>query len=492
MRFTEDASGLLLPTKGHVIVDLIDADSGRVVQREESENFLSLQSLKVAKWWQRMMWGIYNPVYTMDAVGNRPQEMPWFPANHLAYWNDASAENAATEDRVSKELVGWASRHPVGSPSGKRGVVNVSESVVTDAAAKWVFDWTTSQGNGTFQSVGWTRIHETTAFPIARMPDDDMVSFTPATGGTSAMGTPLYWDTSTSLWYIAEYTNAGGGAYRISSAPAAGGATTPVVTIPTAVVSSNWLMGFSRLGTDFIVTAYVSNLFKLARVTAAGVATWNVNPSSLATIPNDCTVDGASDIWTCDSAGVVRRHNNATGAITATVNPTMAPTVLTGISYDAADGNFWVVGTVAGVTGQMWKMDSSGNTVGPLYSLQRSTTNTTSSSPYVGTYQIPGAAARDTYNFKWGDASTTPWPGLDFGFTASRHAATAIGTSPTNVPITMKDSLPWVGGRTGSVPATERATPIRGGTLGTRSLLASPITKTNAQALKVTYQFNFS
>jgi hypothetical protein len=492
MEFTEDAGGLLLPTKGRVTVDLIDADSGRVVQREESDNFLSAQSLKVARWWQRIMWGMYNPIYTPDAVGNRPHEMPWFPAHHLAYWNDASAEDPTNEDRITKELVGWASRHPVGSPSGKRGVVNVSESAVTDAAAKWVFDWTTSQGNGTFQSVGWTRLHETTGFPIARVPDDDMVSFTSGGAGTPNMGNPLYWDGSANLWYLGEYTNTGN-AFRLASAPAVGGATTAVCTIPTAIANSNYLLSIGgRIGTDFIVTAYTSNLFRLARITAAGAQVWNANPSSLATWPYDSTVDGSGNIWTCDSGGVVRRHSNADGSITATVNPTMAPSELLGITYDAADGNFWVIGTVAGIGRQMWKMDSSGNTVGPLYSLKDTRQTVVSSTPYAGQYFVSGAAARDAWLLRWNSSNTfSSEPGNDFSVAPVRDMTVTGAATTINAPLTVKDALPWLAGRITSA-GTTRATPIRGGTLGTRSKLTSAVTKTSSQALKVTYQFNFS
>lgn len=496
MEFTEDAGGLLLPTKGRVTVDLIDADSGRVVQREESDNFLSAQSLKVARWWQRMMWGMYNPIYTPDAGGNKPHEMPRFPAQHLAYWNDASTEDPTTEDRIAKDLVGWASRHPVGSPSGKRGVVNVSESSVTDAAAKWVFDWTTSQGNGTFQSVGWTRIQEATGFPIARVPDDDMVSFTSGGAGSPSMGSPLYWDSSANLWYVGEYTNTGA-AFRIASAPAAGGATTPVCTIPTSIAATNFLFSIGgRIGTDFIVTALFSSTFRLARLTAAGALVWNAtNPGGITTSPYDSTVDGAGNIWTCDSAGVVRRHSNADGSITATVNPTIGPTILQGIAYDPADGNFWVLGRVAGLDFQLWKMDSSGNTIGPLYSLDNAAQVVTSSAPYTGQYYVPGAAARDPWYFRWSTNAFGGQPGVDFSTTPTRTsvnaAGAAIGTN-WNAPIAVKDGLPWIAGRGIALAGTDRATPIRGGTLGTRSKLTSAVTKTSSQALKITYQFNFS
>lgn len=489
--FTEQAGGLMLPTKGHVTVDLVDAHSGRVMQREEADNFLSLQSLKVAKWWQRAMWGMYNPIYTADTAGNKPHEMPWFPSTHLAYWNDATAEAPSTEDFVAKELVGWASRHPVGSPSGRRGVVNVSESAVTDAAAKWVFDWATSQGNGTFQSVGWTRLQETTQFPVARFPEDDGVSFINGSAGTGiTSGNPIYWDPTANLWYFSEYTNVGG-AYRIASAPAAGGASTAVVTLPTSIVSTHYMMGLARIGTDFIIVAG-NPTAKLARMTAAGAVTWNVSTPGGATQLTDCTVDGSGNIWTCDVAGVVRRHSNADGSVTATVNPTIAPTLLTGIAYDPADSNFWLIGTVSGINKQMWKIDNSGNTVGPLFSLYDSASAITSSAPYVGAYYVPGSGARDPYNVKWGIGSGSSISGLDFGPGVTRGSASVLGVSGY-YPLAMKDSFPWVAGRISfTIFGADRATPVRGGTLGTRSKLTSAVTKTSSQTLKVTYQFNFS
>jgi hypothetical protein len=490
---TEQAGGLLLPTQGHVTVDLVDARTGRVVQREEADNFLSLQTLRVARWWQRMMWGAYNPIITADAYGNLPHEMPWFPAQHLAYWNDAAAEVPATEDYVRKELIGWASRHPVGSPSGKRGVVNITESAFTEASAKWVFDWTTSQGNGTFQSVGWTRIREETAFPIARTPDDDQVIITPTTGtGSASWGSPLYWDASTSLWYIVEYINNSPAPYwRIASAPAVGGTTTSVCTITGTTWSAQGVYGLARLGTDFIVSGSQSNLPRLARVTAAGTQTWVATPTATNIVLADCTVDGSSNIWTAASDGVVRRHSNTDGTITATVAPTLAPTYLTGIAYDPADGNFWVLGTIAAITNQLWKMDSSGNTVGPLFSLYATTQNVSSTTPYAGTYQIPAAQARDSYRHV--HSATSEIGGSIIAPVTTRTAGLLV-IAGTTTAVTVRSGVPVLGGRitAGNQYGTSRATAINGGTLGTRSLLGSPVVKTNAQTLKITYQFNFS
>lgn len=483
--------GLLLPTKGLITVDLIDADTGRVIQREESENFLSAQSLKVAKWWQRMMWGAYNPVETGDAAGNKPTEMPWFPAQHLAYWNDAAAEVAGTEDRVGADLVGWASRHPIGSASGKRGVVNISESEFKDASAKWVFDWATSQGNGTFQSVGWTRVDEGSGFPVARFPEDDAVTFTNLgnqTGGSTNTN-PLWWDSAGSVWNLTEWVSATG-QYRVVSAPATGGATTQICLLPTTW-GGQFLFGLARIGTDIVVCGQPVSNPKLARYTSSGTQVWTRTESPLTIIYNDCTVDGSGNIWTAGSDGIMRRHSNADGTIAATITPAAGPTVLTGISYDATDGGFWVTGTVGGVTFQLWKVDASGNSLAPLYSLRTTAATVTSTAPYAGSYNLPAASARDPYALT--QFTSNALVGSNINRAPSRLASTWLTVALAT--LATKSGEPWIANRsnTGSeIGGAGRASAVRGGTLGTRSKLASAITKTSAQTLKVTYQFNFS
>jgi hypothetical protein len=508
MATIERVDDLAVP-RGLVTVDLIDAGTGRVLRREEAENFLSLQSIRVAKWWQRMMWGAFCPVETADAYGSLPTEMPWFPAQHLGFWDDAAAESAGTEDRVAKELVGWASRHPVGSPSGKRGVVNISESAFQDASAKWVFDWATSQGNGTFQSVGWTRVDETTGFLIPRWPEDDGVLFTNL--GTTAWNTvnnPLWWDTTASLWNLTEAigTNLG---YRVMSAALGGGATTSIVDIPnthwrnenTSAPTFGHLNGIARIGTDFILCGYVysgGNQPKLTRHTVAAAQTWTrVEPTLIGTRYSDCTIDGSANIWTAGTDGVMRRHSNADGTITASVTPVVAPTVLEGIAYDSTDGHFWVSGTVAGLAKQVWKVDSSGNTVAPAYSLRLAELTVVSTAPYAGTYYLPGAAAREPYTVQPYRNNAVTAAGSVIWRNPTRKPTSSLGPwcmgSPTTLAV--HSGEPWVAGRsstTDGLGGCSWASALRGGTLGTRALLGSPITKTSSQTLKITYQFNFS
>jgi hypothetical protein len=490
----ELVEGLLLPTEGHVIVELIDADTGRVVQREEGDNFISLQAIKVAKWWQRFMWGWFNPVEVNNAFGLRPTDMPWFPATHLAAWNDASAEAPSTEDRVNAEIVAWASRHPVGSPTGKRGVVNISESELTDAHSKWVFDWVTSQGNGTFQSVGWTRLYEPAPSPpMGRFPEEDFITFTP-TGGTadSMGGVALCFDGT--VWNVAR--NNGASAYTVCSAPAAGGALTDLFTPGTWFKAYNGmpLRGITRLGTDFILCGGNQGqgpLARLSRHTLAGpgTQTWARTEAGNTYDYRGVTVDGSSNIWTAGSDGIMRRHSNADGTITASVTPT-GFTGLTGIAFDSSDGNFFITGTYGGVE-SLAKVNSSGTVVGFVLAYYATSQQfPASTSPYAGNYYIPQNGPAEP--FVWQPSGTTVNNGAYVSRTPAKDCDSwGVGTISYRGDLALKAGEPWVAVTNSPDNGPRNASPIRGGSLGTRVLLGSPVTKTSSQNMKITYQFTF-
>lgn len=480
------------PVHGHVTVDLCDPDSGRVTERQEAENFISVQTLKAARFWYRMFWGLYIPGDTTDALGNRATDMPWNPTQHLAYWNDATAESSGTEDNVVGDLVGWASRHPVGSPTGKRGVVNIAESVMADTSVKWVFDWTTATGNGTFQSVGWTRIDERSGFTIPAFPEDDLATFTAAGSNTGAgVINPMWWDGT--AWNLTDYNN-GTLAWRVLTFPAAGGASSGVVcTLPTAAWASTTtasMYGLCRIGTDIVGCGrfFQSSQARLARHTNAGVQVWLRNETGLNITYQDCTTDGTV-IWTAGSDGLVRRHSAADGSVAAVITPAPAASTLTGIAYDPTDGNLWVLGTVGSTSSQVWKINATtGAVVGPLFSLYVSAQTVPSTAPYAGNYLIPIATSRDSWEAQ---LSAGQGSSLTVGSYMARTGVVSVNTHFNNAAgLAMKGSELWIG--QGGAQAVLRASALRGHTLGTRSRLASPVTKTSASALKVTYQFNFS
>lgn len=508
---TEDAGRLVLPAKGLVTVELADADTGRIQYRETAENFISAQSVKVAKWWQRMMWGMYNPNSVSDALGTKPTEMPWFPAQHIACWNDAATEAPLTEDRLVGPITAWASRHPVGSPVGKRGVVNIGESTFSDASSKWVFDWTTTAGNGTFQSVGWTRLHEVSGLVVPRFPDDDAILpvFNPPLYGSS-MG--HWWDADTSSWLVCVNSYTGGSTFTgvIGSVPAAGGtmtvAMTPAARIywNTGASEQNALGGVAKIGTDFIVGARNQSTGgsvypRLMRLNAAGAVVWSTLQSAMgsASFVMDLTIDGSGNIWSvCDNDAVVRRHSPTDGTITASVTPALglAATGMRGVAYDPNDGNFWVSGTMSGSNGDVvFKMDSSGNTITAVtpYSIG-SQASQPSTTPYAGTYAVPKAGAREPYAMTWW-SNTTSVAGSTIAPIPFRTSVTTTGPTPTMVTaLAMKGTDLWAGNMAQAASGGQILSALRGGTLGTRSRLSTPQTKLSSQTMKIVYQFDFA
>lgn len=500
------------PPRGLVTVELTDAATGRLVQREQAENFLTLDSLEVARWFQRMLWGANNPVEPANADGWRAKQMPPFMAQHLACWNDATDEDPTTEHRVERPVTAWASRAPVGSPTGKRGVVNITESEFTDDHAKWVFDWATSAGNGTFRSVGWTRLYEPLDAPLLRYPEDGWIEFSGLSVGNWQGG--FYWDGAN--WITIDWDSAGT-QHRLRSIPAAGGAPTTIFNIPTTAFrlsASLCPFGITKIGTDWYICGgdVSADQPRVAKLNAAGAQQWAVTRSDIAGqhIFADITTDGTNLFVGCTN-GKVYRLSPADGSITATITPAWVTVAapyggVQGIAYDPDDGNLWVVIQEGSNLGSFVKMATDGTLVGPQMIYSVAGQSVASTTPFAGNYVIPGTSAKDPYQLSLG-SSTAADEGNYENETADAWPST--GTAPPNLfgtffnfiggtnwglwnNITLKGDELWLSphGPAGAV-VQWGAIRIAGHNMATRVRLPADITKTNAQTMKVTYQFDF-
>lgn len=485
--------------RGLVKVEIRDAETGHLDYFDERENFVSVQSYNVARWFQRMMWGILNPVVANDSDGVSPKAMPYFPADHLAAWNDAAAEDSANEHRVGAPIVAWASRLPIGSPTGKRGVVNITESEFTAAHAKWVFDWATSQGNGTFRSVGWTRLHESAEAPYARLVEPGtVVSFSGMTGAgtTNRTGGGLYWDGTN--WFTVDRPNTSD--HRLLSFPSTGGGSpTAVFTIPSTAFSdtSHTCVSLCKLGTDWYFvgsTISGSRQPRIAKLNSSGVQQWAVTATEIPASQsfNDVTTDGTNIFAACTD-GKIYRIDPANGNRTAVITPSDSPSGVIGIAYDSGSGNFWIVGG----NGKLYQVQSDGTVVvGPQMSIfTTGEGSVTTTSPYVGSYVVPGARYTDPYRIAHGDpvGSTTGRYDSDGGAPlvdtwVSGFTDLAAGKQLT--PITFKGTDLYVVQR--SSYFIQKTGKVDGHNLGTRVRLTSDATKSNTQTMKITYQFDFS
>jgi len=524
----ELASSDLVAVQGNVTVDLIDPLAGgkgswrgKVIQREEGHNFLGKMWEERAKWEQQRLWTFLHPNVSLDTYGISYNAQPIFPAEFCAFWNDATAESASTERSVNKSLVGFASRWPVGSPTGKRGVVNLTESVFDSTGSKWVFDWTTSQGNGTFQSVGWTRVDPSFNGGEAMMvqwPEVGFVRVTPAVNGVYYSG-GCAWDGTLFYSIVPSSASTSSATYRIQSFPAAGGNGTTVVNIPTSMAPAGINGGFrtrglAKSGSDWYICGqeYLAASFRayIGKMNSSGTELWSrlENSTSEFQYGNtikymDVTIDGSGYPWVIGDNAVMYKLSPTDGTIVTRV-PLNLSTSATyedacGIAWDSTDGNFWV-----NLSKGLVKVDSSGNLVGPAWAYGAAGygggySSETATSPFSGTATWYASRVNETYTLTNAGLSQstsemfyTDWPSYIEG--PSCYASYWVGGA-----LVMKGGEPWGGygvstnsNGSSAYPSLLGITPMRGNNLASRMRLSSPVTKTSSNALKVTYTFTFS
>jgi len=162
------AEGDLEPT-GVVTVEIRN-ERGKVIDREVKSNFIAKTWKAHARAMMRLRWMQfgYNKQFIGQAAANTLDQnwpysfgtVPIFPADMMACWNQTTAEDSVNEHTPNVPatgLIAWASRFPFSTPIGARGNVSTPDSFVNDDTVRHVFDWASSQGNGTFRSVGWLR-----------------------------------------------------------------------------------------------------------------------------------------------------------------------------------------------------------------------------------------------------------------------------------------------------------------------------------------------
>lgn len=138
--------------KGHVLVELKDAKTGCVVQREEGDNFIALPAKEYAVWQQLRNIVPYQYAFTgSGAAIVVPQ-----PFKYLFLNNDTSVEDPETERMIKPPLIGFANtKTPWAGQSTIRGTVNAIECAIEYDKARFVFDFGTNCANGVFQSIGF-------------------------------------------------------------------------------------------------------------------------------------------------------------------------------------------------------------------------------------------------------------------------------------------------------------------------------------------------
>ncbi|ASA96821.1 hypothetical protein [Anoxybacillus flavithermus] len=162
----------LKAVRGVHTIELFDALTGKLVERVESENFISKvmeelqrQAALFAFLTDSIEYGIkYNgPLYDLaryDVVFKNP-DMSWitsgnFPMSWLVLTDYDGPEDPENEIIMRGRIIGYAGRYStyVGSDT-KQGTLNTAESFIEPQHIHLVYDWPTHAANGTFQSVYW-------------------------------------------------------------------------------------------------------------------------------------------------------------------------------------------------------------------------------------------------------------------------------------------------------------------------------------------------
>lgn len=151
-----------LKVKGHVTIQLFDAETGNKVQEESGYNFLTIALNDVLKRLQKSMFSHNIPnnnascinLKTMDYITGAAYSgvFQW-----LVLTDSTMAESPSTEKNIPGNIIGYADRNPYSNTDTKRGAINQTESYADDTRAHWVFDFATDRGNGTIGSICFAR-----------------------------------------------------------------------------------------------------------------------------------------------------------------------------------------------------------------------------------------------------------------------------------------------------------------------------------------------
>lgn len=545
-----------LTTKGHVAIELFDPATGRTIERHEADNYVNTVQLdEFAKAIQKLVWtygyaGGSSTVTPNPYTGRDPRLMPTVRADTIAMWTDATAENTSDVYPFG-EVIAWAHRWAQGSPSTRQGIVSPTLCTLSASAVKWVWEWGTPNGNGTFQSVGWRRLGALGNTGDVVVRDQPLFSRRPSsatgfTGDPSFSATmtdavtngaqfsldPIYYDSGSGKLYFLVLSAAG---RKLCSTPVTidgnGDYTLGAVTDESAAAfaaglggdnisaTTRHICGITRLGAsgDWIGVGGtgVSNAARrptVRRVTNAGSISYtNANAAAYPGegVLVDVTYDG-TNLWATGLSGsafFVHRIDPATGTISATITAVgNAPAYFpawsasnppAGIEWDASLSCLWIT-TGAGY---IMNIDTSGNWLGVLLgtnNLNFPTSPATLSGFYTGLTTL-GAGSMDTDPFTSVWAGSTPYNQADAQtWTSGETSVSATMAGAGRGKLTRMDGDIFLS----PVPsnqidssgfaklAMQAFTQLPN--FATRSLLGAPVTKTNTQGMRLAYTMTFT
>lgn len=171
-------SGLYVPeqTLGSGKVELFD-ERGKKKYEQPFDNYVSSDMITYQRHQSRYSFGFAHPKGSYNGYTHYynyvPQQIAWnsmgyMPGDGPPLWpmntlmlTTADHPIDTAERMVRGQTVGWANKQsPYSGSDSQRGVVNLVESVTSGRTYyRWVFDWPTHAANGTYQSIYWAGCH---------------------------------------------------------------------------------------------------------------------------------------------------------------------------------------------------------------------------------------------------------------------------------------------------------------------------------------------
>jgi hypothetical protein len=485
---TFSTSELVQNIQGHVTAELFDAKTGKLVQREQTHNFVSQPAIDFLKQSQRSQFtrGIYSL--------NNSLNQDYFKVDKsdgvIVLTDSTSATDPANETHLYGQFIGWANKDNYSGSDSYRGTANGSLSSADDTQCTWVFDWSTSAANGTIGSVGWVK-----PAGFYTEPGSSPATYFPSWSSVSASyATPQTWTYLT----------------RASSSQSFGSTgNTNISVLDASFVQSNSFsvsgqfsnvkgIAWDTTNNKLWVLGTAGGVAKVASYTATGTLV-----DALTTVTNRSyralAFDG-TNLWTLTQSG--------TTVTVYAINPTDGSDT-SNFSYSTSNGYNGLTWLTESATGIAWEP-----TKGNLWIRHYSYSN------YSGDYpQWYGLITKIDY--------THDAPAVLRCFTPSGNAsATQISLFPASQILGSKSYMGSISSSyniaycdnvansslqyfyvlncsssldfdvvdpyTFLIPQGSNIYQIEADGMGSRALLPAPIAKTNTQTLRITYQMTYS
>lgn len=140
--------------EGNLTVELRDATTEKVIEKQETHNFISQSGIRYIKYLQRANY-FKDQISTLNSTADT-DFAPINPFGSIVLTSSTKSPDSANEGVFDGKLIGYAAKTVYSGADSLRGTPNVSLSQATSTYTKWVYDWATNAANGTIGSVGWS------------------------------------------------------------------------------------------------------------------------------------------------------------------------------------------------------------------------------------------------------------------------------------------------------------------------------------------------